>query len=279
MAASCKTDIGYHEAAEFIKSKTTISPDVAVVLGSGLSGLAKDITDCVRLPYGDIPFFPASTAPSHEGALYCGLLGGVPVYALSGRFHCYEGYTMRQSSFYTGVLSLLGVKKLILTNAAGAVNTAFDIGDIMLITDHIKLAAESPLAGPHDPLFGSRFADMTNIYDIETANLVRKTAAELGIKLREGVYMYFAGPQYETPAEIKAASILGADAVGMSTVPESIAAHAAGIKVTAFSIITNMAAGLSDTHPDETEVIRNAAAANLNLAHIINQLINKLTDL
>lgn len=263
----------YRPAADYIAEKLPSKPRCAVVLGSGFSFLAKELTGAVRIKYADIPGFPISTAPSHEGALYWGMLCGVPVYVFSGRFHCYEGYTMKQAAFYIGVLARLGVKRLVLTNAAGAVNKAFAPGNIMLVTDHIKFAAESPLAGEHDPIFGERFAPMTGAYDKDMADIMAACASKLGIKLHKGVYMYFAGPQYETPAEIRAAAVLGADAVGMSTVPEVIAAHAAGIKLTALSIITNMAAGLSDSAPNGGEVISAAETVYSRLSSLIKEFV------
>ena len=264
----------YTAAAKYIAERAGLVPHTAVVLGSGLSEVTDSIKDAVRICYSDIPHFPVSTAPSHEGALYCGLMDNIPVLLLSGRVHCYEGFSMYDAAFYVGLLARLKVSTLLLTNAAGAVNTSFAPGDIMLITDHIKLAAPSPLTGPHNALFGPRFPCMTEVYSTELRKIIRGCANNLGIPLKEGVYMYFAGPQYETPAEIRAAGVLGADAVGMSTVPEAIAACAAGIKTAALSVITNMAAGISGSAPNESEVTDNAGAAAYKLVSLIKEFVS-----
>ncbi len=272
------TNDKYAAAAKYISDRIKYIPTVAVVLGSGLSGFTGGIENAVKIKYNDIPFFPKSTAPNHEGTLYCGLLCGIPVLVMSGRVHCYEGYSMSDAAFYVGVMSKLGIKRLVLTNAAGAVNKDFAPGDIMLITDHIKLAAESPLTGTHNDLFGPRFPCMTEVYSKELSQIIKQCAADLDICLKEGVYMYFAGPQYETPAEIRAAAVLGADAVGMSTVPEAIAGCAAGIKIAALSVITNMAAGILGSTPNEEEVSVNAKSAEARLSRLIESFVKSVSD-
>ena len=240
-------------AAEHIRQAVTAAglslPTAALVLGSGLGYLADEVTDGVRLPYGEIPHFPLSTVATHAGVLTAGTLAGRPVFIFSGRTHVYEGYEMRTVTFYVRVLHLLGVRTLVLTNAAGGVNESFEVGDIMLITDHIKLCADSPVRGACDPRFTPRFFDMSRAYSPRLGEEARRCAARLGIPLREGVYFYMAGPQFETPAEIRAIRLLGGDAVGMSTVPEAIAAAGCGMEVMGLSCITNMAAGVV---PDAT---------------------------
>lgn len=272
------TNDKYAAAAKYISDRIKYIPTVAVVLGSGLSGFTGGIENAVKIKYNDIPFFPKSTAPNHEGTLYCGLLCGIPVLVMSGRVHCYEGYSMSDAAFYVGVMSKLGIKRLVLTNAAGAVNKDFAPGDIMLITDHIKLAAESPLTGTHNDLFGPRFPCMTEVYSKELSQIIKRCAVDSDICLKEGVYMYFAGPQYETPAEIRAAAVLGADAVGMSTVPEAIAGCAAGIKIAALSVITNMAAGILGSTPNEEEVSVNAKSAEARLSRLIESFVKSVSD-
>ena len=263
----------YAEAAKYIADRAGKIPNIAVVLGSGLSDIVAVVKETVKIKYSEIPFFPQSTAPTHEGALYCGYIGDVPVFLFSGRTHCYEGYSMSDTAFYVGVMAELGIKILLLTNAAGAVNKNFAPGDIMLITDHIKLTAESPLTGQHNGLFGSRFPPMTEVYDKSLRQNIQDCADALKIDVKSGVYMYFAGPQYETPAEIRAAAVLGADAVGMSTVPEAVAACAAKIKVAGLSVITNMAAGIYGGSPSEAEVTASAKSAENKLIKLIESFI------
>ncbi len=234
----------YMEAADYLRGRLPAGIETAVVLGSGLGKLTERIEAAVRLPYADIPHFPRSTVASHAGVLVAGALSGRPVAAFSGRFHYYEGYSMETVAFYVRVLHLLGVRRLILTNAAGGVNERFQVGDLMLITDHIKLTAETPSRGTVPPAFGARFFDMTRAYTPRLLDTARDCGRRLGIPLREGTYFFMAGPQFETPAEIRAIRILGGDAVGMSTVAEAIAASQCGMEVLGISCITNMAAGV-----------------------------------
>ena len=231
-------------AAEFIKTKIDNVPKTALVLGSGLGFLADNLLNKTEIFYKDIPGFPVSTAPMHKGVMAFGELFGVPVILMCGRFHYYEGYTMQEVTFYVRVLKWLGVENLILTNAAGAINENFNIGDMMLISDHIKFFDESPLRGKNIDEFGPRFNDMSDSYSKELRTLARGVAEKEGIGIKEGVYAFMPGPSYETPAEIRMLRTLGADVVGMSTVPEVICASHSGLNVLAISFCTNMAAGI-----------------------------------
>lgn len=268
----------YEKSAAFIRERLGKSisplPEVCLVLGSGLGRLAGDVQDPVIIPYTEIPGFPRSTVKSHAGKLIVGRLSGRPVAVLSGRFHYYEGYDMETVTFYVRVMYLLGVKKLVLTNAAGGVNESFRVGDLMLITDHIKLCAESPARGEIDPRFGERFFDMTHTYSPVLAAKARRCAEELAIPLREGVYFYMAGPQFETPAEIRAIRTLGGDAVGMSTVAEAIAASQCGMAVLGLSCITNLAAGMKPgVKVSDQEVTQNAAVVAGTFCSLMKNII------
>ncbi len=263
----------YEKSAEYIKSAAGAElPETAIVLGSGLGGFAEAMEYSVKIKYEDIPNFPKSTAPSHEGAMYIGKRAA----ALSGRFHTYEGYTMEQASYYVRVLKLLGVKNLILTNAAGGINESFGPGTLMIVTDHIKLVKENPLCGQNIDRFGTRFPDMTAAYTPRLTEIAEKAAAELGIDIKKGVYVYTGGPCYETPAEIRAYRILGADAVGMSTVPEVITARHAGMNVLAVSCITNMAAGVTGEELTEEEVFKTAEAVRESFAALMLKIIDEI---
>lgn len=249
------SDVRAAEAADFILQRIGAVPRLAIVLGSGLGVLAEEIESPVVLPYGQIPNFPVSTAPGHAGRLVAGRLAGKFVVAMQGRFHFYEGYGLDQVVLPTRTFAKMGVKNLFLTNAAGGVNEDFRPGDFMLIRDHINLTGRNPCIGPNDATEGERFFDMTTAYDPALREAARAAAASLGIGLREGVYMWFTGPSFETPAEIRAARALGADAVGMSTVPEAIAAVHRGLKVLGVSCITNLAAGISKGRITTEEVL------------------------
>lgn len=230
-------------------------PRIALVLGSGLGGLADNLEDRRSIAYADIPGFPRSTAPGHAGRLIAGSLAGTPVLCMQGRFHVYEGWEPSHIAFPVRVFRALGVQILILTNAAGGVNLACKPGDFMLIRDHINLSGRNPLVGPNDDSIGPRFPDLSKAYDPELRQIARQTAESLGIELHEGVYAWFLGPSFETPAEIRMARLLGADAVGMSTVPEVIAGVHCGLRVLGISCITNMAAGILDQPITAEEVI------------------------
>lgn len=258
------------EAAMYITSRIGDEPVlIGMVLGSGLGDLAEQLDDRISISYKDIPFFPVSTVFGHKGRLVVGVLEGKRVMCMQGRFHYYEGYGMDQVVFPIQVMHALGIKDLLVTNAAGGVNTSFKSGDLMLITDHIKLIADSPMRGPNNDRLGPRFFDMSCAYDKTLMALAREQAASLGMKLQEGVYMFFAGPSFETPSEVRAARILGSDAVGMSTVPEAIAASHMRMKVLGISCITNMAAGILDQPLNHEEVIETGEKVKEAFASLI----------
>lgn len=251
-------------------------PQTAVVLGSGLGVLTQRAEDAVRVPYAEIPNFPRTTVASHKGELVCSTLGGKPVLLLSGRFHYYEGFDFSQVVFPVRVLHLLGVKNLILTNAAGGVNESFSVGDFMMITDQINLMACSPLAGAEQPQFGPRFFDMCDTYTHALFPLVRKAAGQAGVTLREGTYFYMPGPQFETPAEIRAIRLLGGDAVGMSTVAEAMAAHQCGMNLIGLSFISNLAAGMTDQQVSDDEVVANGRQFSDRFAALVQNILSEL---
>ena len=251
----------YVKSAEFIKEKLDgFEPEVLMIMGSGLGFMGDMVEDPIYVGYKYIPNFRVSTAPGHAGRFVFGNLFGKKVALMQGRVHTYEGYGLQDVVYPVRVAKLLGINKMIVTNAAGAVNTSFSPGDIMLIKDHIKLSLASPLMGPNVEEFGTRFPDMSNVYCKEFQQIARDAAKALGQELREGVYMFFSGPQFETPAEIRAARVLGADAAGMSTVPEAIAANHCGMKILGLSLCSNMAAGVLDQPLSGEEV--NIAAEN-----------------
>lgn len=246
----------YQESAEALRRRLNgFVPQVLLILGSGLGALGDQVESPIVVPYEEVPHMKHSTAPDHKGRFVFGRLAGRNVAVMQGRLHAYEGWSFADAAYPVRVLRLLGAETLIVTNAAGAVNDAFDVGDIMLITDHIKFFAMSPLTGPNVEEFGPRFPDMTHVYTPALQTVARDAAKKLDLRLQEGVYMYFPGPQYETPAEIRAARLLGADAVGMSTVPETIVAAHCGMKVLGFTLCTNMAAGVLDQPLSGEEVI------------------------
>jgi len=260
----------------YIKDKVKTLPQVGLVLGSGLGVLAEEITDPVILPYEDIPDFPVSTVESHAGRLILGELGGVPVLTMQGRFHYYEGYSMDKVTFPIRVMQSLGIKKLIVTNAAGGINLTFEPGTIMLITDHINLMGTNPLIGENLAQFGPRFPDMTRAYSPELRALVKSVAEDLNIQIKEGIYAAVTGPSYETPAEIRFLRTIGADAVGMSTVPEVIVANHGGMKVLGISCITNMAAGVTGESLSHDEVIETANRVREYLRLLLLGILSKL---
>lgn len=231
---------------EYIRGLTDLKPEIAIILGSGLGGLANEVENAVIIEYKDIPDMPISTAPSHKGQLVFGKLEGKDVVLMQGRVHLYEGYKPNQIAKIIRLLKDLGAQTLLLTNAAGGINKDFSVGDFMLIKDHISCFVDSPLIGANDGNYGTRFPDMSNAYDKDLQALIKKVAYQNNIKLQEGVYVQLKGPQFETPSEIKILSTLGADAVGMSTVVETIAAVHCGMKVSGISMISNMACGIYD---------------------------------
>ena len=262
------------QAKEYITSKAgSEKADLCIVLGSGLGGLADEVSDAVIIPYKDIPNFPVSTAPGHKSRLVIGTLEGKRVICMQGRFHFYEGYSMDDVVFPIQLMHLLGCDNLLLTNAAGCVNKDWNPGDLMIISDHIKICAESPMRGPNYPELGVRFFDMGNTYNKDLRALAKKCASELKIDVREGVYQYFTGPQYETPAEVRFARTCGADAVGMSTVPEAIAASHMRMRTLGISCLTNMAAGILDQPLDENEVIETAQKVTRTFTMLVKKII------
>lgn len=267
----------YQESAAFVRGKIgTFVPKTAMVLGSGLGFLGDLVEDATVIPYHEIPHFKSSTAPGHKGQLVFGTLSGCPVAVMQGRMHHYEGYSFDDVSYAVRVLRLLGCDTLIVTNAAGCVNTQWHAGELMLITDHIKLCSDSPLRGENIPEFGVRFPDMSHIYTPRLQEIARSVAARQGTALREGVYFYFHGPQYETPAEVRAARILGADAAGMSTAPEAIVACHAGMEVLGFTLLSNMAAGILNQPLSEEEVLEAAATAREKFSALVLGCLKEL---
>ncbi|MBO5339762.1 MAG: purine-nucleoside phosphorylase [Oscillospiraceae bacterium] len=267
----------YKASAEAIRSRLGVfAPRVAMILGSGLGYLGDEVENPIVIPYGDIPHFKASTAPGHKGQFVFGMLEGRPVAVMQGRMHHYEGYSYEEVAYAVRVLRLLGCDTLIVTNAAGCVRTDWQAGDLMLITDHIKMFSESPLRGENIPEFGVRFPDASHLYTPRLQQLARQTAGELNIPLREGVYFYCYGPQYETPAEIRAARVLGGDAVGMSTAPEVIVAGHCGMEVLGFTLLSNMAAGILDQPLSEQEVLDAGVTAREKFSGLVRACLRKL---
>jgi purine-nucleoside phosphorylase len=243
------------EARSYIAGKAKVKPELGLILGSGLGVLAELIEEAIVLPYAEIPHFPVSTVFGHAGELVIGKVGGKSVVLMKGRFHMYEGYSAEEVSFPVRVMKALGVKTLIVTNAAGGVNKSYEVGDLMLISDHINFTSRSPLIGHNDDNLGVRFPDMSEAYNRKLRKLAHEVAAQQGLTLQEGVYLGLLGPTFETPAEIRMVRILGADTVGMSTVSEVTVARHSGIEVLGFSCVTNMAAGILDQPLSHEEVM------------------------
>jgi purine-nucleoside phosphorylase len=241
-------------AAEFLLSQTPLRPQIGLILGSGLGSFAEELSEGVHVPYTAIPFFPRSTAIGHAGQMVIGYVSEVPVAAMQGRVHLYEGYSAQQVAFPVRVFGRMGIRSLIVTNAAGGINSEYEQGALVLVSDHINLQGQNPLVGPNDDRFGLRFPDMTQAYSKPLREIARRAAQKMGKKLAEGVYAALLGPSYETPAEIRYLRSIGADLVGMSTVPEVIAASHMGIRVLAISCVTNMAAGILDKPLSYVEV-------------------------
>ena len=244
----------YEKTADYVKSRAPFAPELGLILGTGLGPLAKQIENPVEIDYRDIPNFLVSTAPDHAGKLIFGTLEGKKLVCMSGRFHSYEGYDFEQLAIPVRLFKLLGVKQLIVTNAAGGVNEGYRPGDIMVISDHIKLNGASPMRGKNLPEFGDRFFDVSRMYTPQLRELALRLAKDTALRVHEGVYFFMPGPQFETPAEIRAIRLLGGDAVGMSTVTEALTAAHCGIELLGFSVITNMAAGMLD-QPLTTEEV------------------------
>ncbi len=262
-------------AARAIRSRTAAEARLALVLGSGLGGFAEEFKDAVTLPYREIPGFMSSTAQGHVGSLVIGEVEGVPVMAMQGRVHYYEGYSLEEVTFPIRTFKLLGINTLVLTNAAGGVDVELNQGALMVISDHLNLMGVNPLRGPNDERFGPRFPDMSEVYSRELQELVIEEARDLGVTVRRGIYAGLAGPSYETPAEIHMLRAFGADAVGMSTVPEAIVARHMGMKVLGISCITNMAAGISETPINHDEVMETGQRVRETFTQLLRRVIAK----
>lgn len=271
----------YTDAADFIQSRTYHQPQIGLILGSGLSPFAEQISDATILPYEKIPHFPVSTVAGHTGQLVIGKLANATVCAMQGRFHFYEGYSTQQITFPIRVMKRLGIDTLVVTNAAGGINRNFEVGDLMLIEDHLNLvgmAGHNPLIGPNLDEFSTRFPPMNRVYTLELRQLAMSVASELNMRLQRGVYAWLAGPNFETPAEIRYLHTIGADAVGMSTVPESLVAHHAGMAVLGISTITNICIDQLDADHEPTHEEVNAAGKIIvpQLTRLILALIDRL---
>ena len=269
----------YHrieEAAEAVRRRVRVIPETAVILGSGLGDFADAIADAVMIPYADLPHWPGSRVVGHAGRLAVGNLRGRPVAALAGRVHFYEGHSLETVVFAARVMGRLGVKELILTNAAGGVNTGFAQGALMIIDDHINLLGSNPLMGPNDDRLGSRFPDMSEVYSLRLRRIADAAAAATGVPVSHGVYVAVHGPSYETPAEIRYLRGIGADAVGMSTVPEAIAARHMGLEVLGLSCITNMAAGVLPQPLKHEDVLDTARRVRGSFIKLLEGVIERL---
>jgi purine-nucleoside phosphorylase len=266
------------QAARTIRSRTELKPQLALILGSGLGGFADEFVEAVAIPYGEIPGFATSTAEGHAGRLVIGKVGTVPVVAMQGRVHFYEGYSLEEVTFPIRVFKLLGVKRLVLTNAAGGIDIELNQGALMVISDHLNLMGVNPLRGANDERFGPRFPDLSEAYSRKLQEQAVDEAHKLGVDLRRGIYAALAGPSYETPAEIHMLRGLGADAVGMSTVPETIVARHMGIDVLGISCITNMAAGISDEPINHAEVMETGRRVRETFTKLLRGIISRLGD-
>lgn len=263
-------------AVRYIEEKIKVLPKTAVILGSGLGDFADSIEDPVVIPYGNIPDFPVSTVAGHRGELIFGTVGGRDIVAMKGRIHYYEGLGIDKVVAPMKVLADLGIQEVIVTNAAGGCNPSYKPGDLMVIGDHINFTGVNPLIGPNDETKGPRFLDMSRAYDPALRSLAHRVGSDLGIPLQEGIYMWFTGPVYETPAEVRLAQTLGADAVGMSTVPEVIIAHHRGVKVLGISCITNFAAGITEKPLDHREVMEVGARVSETFKELVKGIIKRL---
>jgi purine-nucleoside phosphorylase len=250
-----------------------ITPAVGIILGSGLGGFADRLTDAVAIPYGELPHFPHSSVPGHAGRMVLGRIGGVPVVAMQGRVHAYEGYSAQQVAFPARVLCALGIRVLVVTNASGGINSAFAPGDLMVINDHINLSGNFSLTGHNDDRLGPRFPDMTLAYHPTLRGMLDEVAGRVGVTLKQGVYAQVAGPAYETPAEIRMLRTLGADAVGMSTVPEVVAARHMGVHVAGVACITNLGAGMGHKPLTHTEVAEVASQVTDRFSRLLETFL------
>jgi len=264
------------QAAQFVLTRTKLRPKIAVVLGSGLGAFADELNELTRIPYQEIPSFPRSTAVGHAGVLAIGKCEGIPVAAMQGRVHMYEGYSAQEVAFPMRVLGRMGVRAAILTNAAGGINLEYKQGCLVLLSDHINLQGRNPLVGANDERFGPRFPDMTRAHHKPYCQAAMEEARRLGITCFEGVYAALLGPNYETPAEIRFLRTIGADVVGMSTVAEVIAAHHMGIKVLAISCVTNMAAGILDKPINHEEVLETGERVKGQFIALLRAVISRV---
>ena len=265
-------------AAKFILSKTKLRPRIALVLGSGLGDFADEFTNATKIPYAKIPHFPRSTAIGHAGQLVIGEVGDVAVAGMQGRVHLYEGYSVKEVAFPIRVFARMGIQAIILTNAAGGINRNYSQGCLVVIRDHVNLQSANPLTGPNDERFGVRFPDMTQAYDREFHAFVNEEAKKLSLNIHQGVYLAVAGPSYETPAEIYSFRTIGADLVGMSTVPEVIAARHSGIRVLGISCVTNMAAGTTDEPLNHLEVLDTTKRVRKQFIALLTAVIPRIAE-
>jgi purine-nucleoside phosphorylase len=265
-------------AAQLILARTQLRPKVALVLGSGLGAFADSLTDATRVPYAEIPSFPQSTAIGHAGRMVIGKAGSVPVAAMQGRVHLYEGYSAQQVTFPIRVFGRMGIRAVILTNAAGGINLSYSQGALVVISDHINLQGTNPLVGPNDDRFGLRFPDMTQAYARDFRAIAREQASKINITLEEGVYAALLGPSFETPAEIQYLRRIGTDLVGMSTVPEAIVARHMGIKVLAISCVTNMAAGILDQPLSHVEVMETGERVKTTFESLLRAVLPRIAQ-
>ncbi|WAW15629.1 purine-nucleoside phosphorylase [Peptostreptococcus equinus] len=265
-----------NETLSYIQEIYSGRVEIGMILGSGLGFIGDKIENPIIINYSDIPHFKISSVQSHRNRLIIGDLFGKKVLAMQGRIHYYEGFTQEEITYPIKIFKKLGIEKILLTNAAGGCNHSFSAGDIMIINDHINFSGKNPLIGPNDDDLGPRFPDMSNIYKKKYRELVKKCAVENNIEVKEGVYMYFSGPSYETPAEIRMASLMGADAVGMSTVPEAIVANYCDMDVIAISCISNLAAGISDMVLNHKEVIETTNRVKNNLSKLVEEIVLKI---
>lgn len=264
------------ESVDYVKSRLNFEPEIGVILGSGLGDMADTLEERVVIKYSEVPNLPVSTVHGHAGQFVVGKLGNKKVIMMQGRFHFYEGHKMNVLALPIYIMKYIGVKSLIVTNACGGANTSFVPGDLMIIKDHINFAGSNPLIGKNEEEIGPRFPDMSTAYDKEYIKLAKEVGTTLNMELKEGTYMMFTGPTYETPAEVRMARILGADAVGMSTVPEVIAARHCGLRVLGISCITNMAAGILDQPLNHEEVIETSTKVKSKFISLVNDIIQKI---
>ncbi len=263
-------------AAAFLLAQTRLRPRIGVVLGSGLGAFADDLLDAARIPYANIPFFPRSTAIGHAGQMVIGTTGGIPIAAMQGRVHLYEGYSVQEVAFPIRVFAGLGIRAVILTNAAGGINQEYQQGALVVISDHINLQGTNPLVGPNEERFGARFPDMTQAYSRTYRDMALQSARKMGKTLHQGIYAGLLGPSYETPAEIRYLRTIGADLVGMSTIPEVVAARHMGLNVLAISCVTNMAAGILDQALNHQEVLETAERVKGDFIALLQAVISEI---